>query len=44
MYELLIKLHNELEYKKYTIKQLEELKEILKDLKTDEVKLKKIKK
>lgn len=40
MYELLIKLQNELEYKKYTIKDLEEMKKILKDLKTEEVDLK----
>ena len=40
MYELLIKLEQELEYKKYTIKDLEEMKKILKDLKTEEVKLK----
>lgn len=43
MYELLIKLHNELDYKRYTVNQLEEVKKILKDLKTDEVRLKKVK-
>ena len=43
MYELLIKLENELEYKKYTIETLEEMNKILKDLKTEEVKLKQIK-
>ena len=41
MYELLIKLENSLEYKKYTIKDLEEMKKILQDLKTEEVILKK---
>ena len=40
MYELLIKLEQELEYKKYTIETLEEMNKILKDLKTEEVKLK----
>ena len=44
MYELLVKLEKELEYKKYTIKDLEEMKEILKDLKTEEVRLVKVKK
>ncbi len=43
MYELLIKLENELEYKKYTIKELEEIKKILEGLKTEEVLLKRIK-
>ena len=41
MYELLVKFEKELEYKKYTIKDLKEIKEILKDLKTEEVRLKK---
>ena len=40
MYELLIKLENELDYKKYTIKGLEEKKKILEGLKTEEVRLK----
>lgn len=40
MYELLIKLEKELEYKKYTIETLEEMKKILEGLKTEEVKLK----
>ena len=44
MYELLIKLKNDLEYKKYTIKDLEEMKKILKDLQTEEVKLKNLNK
>lgn len=42
MYELLIKLEKELEYKKYTIETLEEMKKILQDLKTQEIRLKKI--
>lgn len=41
MYELLVKLEQELEYKKYTIKDLEEMKKILQDLKTEEIILKK---
>ncbi len=41
MYELLVKLENELEYRKYTIKELEEIKKILEGLKTQEVILKK---
>lgn len=44
MYELLIKLEQELEYKKYTIETLEEMNKILKDLKTEEVKLKTLEK
>lgn len=43
MYELLIKLENKLDYKKYTIKDLEEMKKILEGLKTEEVRLKQIK-
>lgn len=39
MYELLIKLEKELEYKRYTIETLEEMKKILQDLKTEEIKL-----
>lgn len=42
MYELLVRLNNELEYKKYTIEDLEEIKEILKDLQTEEVRLKRM--
>lgn len=41
MYEVLVKLENELETKKYTIEQLEELKELLKGLKTESVEVKK---
>ena len=44
MYELIIKLEKELEYKKYTIKDLEEMKKILEGLKTEEVKLKNLEK
>ena len=45
MYELLIKLYYELDYKKYTIEDLKEIKEILESLngKVEEVKLKKVK-
>lgn len=41
MYELLVKLNDELEYRKYTIKDLEEIKAILEKLKkpTEEIKL-----
>jgi len=39
MYEVLVKLENELETKKYTIEQLEELKELLQGLKTKEVRI-----
>ena len=44
MYELLVKLEKELEYKKYTIETLEEMNKILKDLKTEEIKLKTLEK
>ena len=45
MYELLIKLYNELDYKKYTIKDLEEFRKIIEQLgdKREEVILKKVK-
>ncbi len=42
MYELTIKILGEKEFKKYTIKEIEEMKQILLDVKTDEVRLKKI--
>ena len=42
MFELLVRLQDELESKKYTIKDLKEIGEILKDLQTEEVKLKKV--
>lgn len=45
MYELLIKFYNELDYKKYTIKDLEEFRRIVEQIgdKREEVKLKKVK-
>lgn len=45
MYELLIKLEKELEYKKYTIEDLREIKKILEELNkpTERVTLKRIK-
>lgn len=45
MYELLIKLYYELDYKRYTIEDLKEIKAILESLngKVEEVKLKKVK-
>lgn len=41
MYELLVKLNDEIEYRKYTIQELKEIKEILEKLKkpTEEIKL-----
>lgn len=44
MYEILIKLENDLQERKYTIEDLKELKELLKDLKTKEIKIRRIKK
>ena len=45
MYELLIKLYYELDYKKYNIEDLKEIKDILNKFngRTEEVKLKRIK-
>lgn len=45
MYELLIKLYYELDYKKFTLEDLKEIKEILNQFngKVEEVKIKKIK-
>ena len=45
MYELLIKILGEKDYKKYTIEEIQEMKKILEDLKqvTEEVRLKRIK-
>lgn len=45
MYELLIKLYYELEYKKFTIQELTEIKDILNQFngEVEEVKLKKVK-
>ena len=44
MYELLIKLYYELDYKKFTLEDLKEMKEILNQFngKVEEVKLKKV--
>lgn len=38
MYELIVKLNDELEYRKYTIKDLEEIKAILEQLKSQQKK------
>lgn len=45
MYELLIKLYYELDYKKFKLEDLKEMKEILQEFngKVEEVKLKKVK-
>lgn len=45
MYEVLIKLYYELDYRKFTIKELKDIKEILEQFngKTEEVKVRKIK-
>ena len=45
MYEVLIKLYYELDYRKFTIEDLKEIKEILKEFngKVEEVKLKRVK-
>lgn len=45
MYEVLIKLYYELDYKKFTIKELKDIKEILEQFngKTEEVKLRRVK-
>lgn len=45
MYELLIKLYYELDYKKFTIEDLKEMKEILQEFngEVEEVKLKRVK-
>ena len=45
MYELLIKLYYELDYKKFTIQELTEIKDILNQFngEVEEVKLKKVK-
>ena len=42
MYELTIKILGEKDFKKYTIKEIEEMKQILLDVKTEEVRLKRI--
>ena len=45
MYEVLIKLYYELDYRKFTIKELKDIKEILEQFngKTEEVKVKRVK-
>jgi hypothetical protein len=45
MYELLLKLYYELDYRKFTLEDLKEIKEILQEFngKVEEVKLKKVK-
>lgn len=43
MYELIIKILNEKDLKKYTIKDIQEMKEILKDVKTEMVRLRRLK-
>lgn len=42
MYELIVKIMNEKDYKKYTIEELEEMIAILENVKTEEVRLKEI--
>lgn len=42
MYELIVKIMGEIESRRYTIKELQEIKEILLDLKTEEVRLRRI--
>ena len=42
MYELIIKILNEKDLKKYTIKDIQEMKEILKDVKTEMVRLRRL--
>jgi len=42
MYELIIKIMNEKDYRKYTIEEIEEMKQILMDVQTEEVRLRRI--
>lgn len=42
MYELIVKLMGEIESRRYTIEELQEMKEILKDLQTIEVRLRRL--
>jgi hypothetical protein len=44
MYEILVKFEKDLQEQKYTLEDLKELKELLSDLKTKEIKIRKIKK
>lgn len=45
MYEVLIKLYYELDYRKFTIKELKDIKEVLEQFngKTEEVKVRRVK-
>ena len=42
MYELIVKILGEKDFKKYTIEEIEEMKKILENIKTEEVRLKRI--
>ena len=42
MYELIVKVMGELESRRYSIEELQEIKEILKDLQTIEVRLRRL--
>ena len=42
MYELIVKVMGEIESRRYTIEELQEMKEILKDLQTIEVRLRRL--
>lgn len=42
MYELIIKILGEKDFRRYTIEELQEMKEILKDLQTIEVRLRRL--
>ena len=42
MYELIVKVMGEIESRRYTIEELKEIKEILKDLQTIEVRLRRL--
>ena len=43
MYELIIKILGEKDYKKYTIEEIEEMKSILEQFKTEEIRLRRVK-
>ena len=42
MYELIIKILGDKDYKKYTIEELEEMKSILEQFKTEEIRLRRV--
>ena len=42
MYELIIKILGEKDYRKYTIEELEEMKSILEQFKTEEIRLRRL--